>query len=104
MSCLNAGISVSMPRFWHCRLSRFTQITDVYGNTTLNQSSGASQGPCIPLSDIPEEGNAEALTIIFARQQHTLPAGEFCPVACVLLALHGGKARPQEHGMLAVLG
>ena len=30
--------------------------------------------------------------------------GKFRPVARVLLALHGGKARPQEDGMLAILG
>ena len=57
-----------------------------------------------PLSDIPEERNAEALPVILALQQHALTAREFRPVAGVLLALHGGKARPQEHGVLAVLG
>src|SRR4051812_10616823 len=57
-----------------------------------------------PLPDIPEEWNAEALPLIFARQQHPLPAGKFRPVPCVLLALHDGKARSQEDGMLAILG
>jgi len=52
----------------------------------------------------PEEGNAEALPRVLAWQQQALPAGEFRPVTRVLLPLHGGKARPQEDSMLAILG
>jgi hypothetical protein len=66
--------------------------------------SGASREADAPLPHIPEERNAEALPLIFALQQHALPAREFRPVARVLLPLHGGKTRPQEHSMLAVLG
>ena|SRR2546426_2721444 len=92
-----------MPCFWHWRLPRFTQITDVGGNTSWGQSSGAPQESSAPLPDIPEEGNAEAFPLILAWQQQALPAGEFRPVARVLLPLHGGKARPQEDGMLAAI-
>ncbi len=64
----------------------------------------AFREPLAPLPHIPEVRSAEALALILALQQHALPAREFCPVAGVLLALHGGKARSQEHGMLAILG
>ena len=97
-------ISLTVPRFWRCHLPQFTQITDVYGNTALNQSSGVPQAPVAPLPDIPEERNAEAFPLVLAWQQHATPAGKFRPVPCVLLPLHGGKAGPQEHGMLAILG
>ena len=53
---------------------------------------GVLQASSVPLSDIPEEWNAEAFPLVLALQQHALSAGEFRPVAGVLLALHGGKA------------
>src|SRR5438132_644187 len=67
-------------------------------------SFSASQEQSTPLSYIPQERNAEPFPLILALQQHPLPAREFRPLARVLLALHGRKARPQEHGMLAILG
>src|SRR6266478_6606222 len=104
MSHLDTGISVNMPRFWHCRLPRFTQIIDILDNTSWGSVSGAPKESSVPLPDLPEEGNAEALPLILARQQYTLPAGEFRTLSRVLLPLHGGKAGPQEDGVLAILG
>ena len=73
-------------------------------NTLWGSVSGAPKEPSVPLPHIPEERNAEPLPLILAGQQHAPAAREFRPLARMLLALHGGKARPQEHGMLAVLG
>jgi hypothetical protein len=72
----------------------FTQIAYILDNTLCGMVSGAPKEPSVPLPDIPEGGNAEALTFILAGQQHSLPAREFRPVARVLLPLHGGKTRP----------
>ena len=95
---------MNMPRFWYCRLPRFTQIADILDNTLWGAFSGSPKEPSVTSPNIPEEGNAEPLPLILALQQHALTAGEFGPLTCVLLALHGGKARPQEHGVLAILG
>ena len=92
MSRLDAGVSMNMPRFWYCRLPRFTQIADILDNTLWEAVSGAPKEPSVPSPHIAKERNAEALPLILAWQQHPLPAREFRPVARVLLALHGGKA------------
>ena len=68
MSRLDAGVSINMPRFWYCRLPRFTQIADILDNTLWGAVSGASQEPFAPLPHIPQERNAEALPLILARQ------------------------------------
>jgi hypothetical protein len=68
MSRLNADISVNMPRFWYCCLPRFTQIADILDNTLWGAVSGAPKELSVPSPDIPEEGNAEALSLILARQ------------------------------------
>ena len=49
-------------------------------------------------------GECRGVAAHFALQQHALPAGKFRPLARMLLPLHGGKTRPQEDGMFAVLG
>ena len=94
MSRLDADMTMDILRSWYCRLPRFTQITDILDNTTRGLDHRRAAASSVSLPDIPKEGNAEALPLILALQQHPLPAREFRPLTCVLLALHGGKARP----------
>jgi hypothetical protein len=88
---------------FHTLQGHYQKLSDL-GNTSWAPLSGAPLESSAPLPDIPEEGNTEALPLIFALEQHALTSGKFGPLARMLLALHGGKTRPQEDGMLPILG